>query len=273
MPGRPQSDTKKAQIFTEMKAELQAEVVQIYKEELLKKAAGLESRGARAVCRQFEKDYSAEHGKDIHFNHCTIINHAKGRSTRAESNAAKSWLTAVEADVVIEFIVEMGNRGFPLSHKRLKEHVDDILQARLGDRFRANGVGKQWTARFIEKYSNRIMMARSAPLEEKRGRAVNKNTNRAWFELLGGMVTKYDISEELTWGTDEIGVTGTSGQSERVMGGRRKGPHYQQIGGSRENTTVIVTICADGTSTAPAIIFKGQAFQAKWRQDNPADAQ
>jgi len=30
-----------------------------------------------------------------------------------------------------------------------------------------------------------------------------------------------------------------------------------------------VTICGDGTSTAPAVIYKGEGFQAKWNQHNP----
>jgi hypothetical protein len=56
------------------------------------------------------------------------------------------------------------------------------------------------------------------------------------------------------------------------MGGQKKGPQYQQIGGDHENITVIVTICADGTSTPPAVIFMGKGYQVNWKQDNPANA-
>ena len=35
---------------------------------------------------------------------------------------------------------------------------------------------------------------------------------------------------------------------------------------------VIVTVCADGSSTPPTVILKGQAFQVKWTQGNPANA-
>ena len=65
---------------------------------------------------------------------------------------------------------------------------------------------------------------------------------------------------------------GISGKQERVMGKRKPGPHYQQEGGSRKNTTVIVTICADGTAPPPAVIFKGKAYQASWKDNNPANA-
>ncbi|KAH7917887.1 DDE-domain-containing protein, partial [Leucogyrophana mollusca] len=101
----------------------------------------------------------------------------------------------------------------------------------------------------------------SCPLDSKRGRAVNQNTNKAWFDLLEGVLEKYDIAEDCIYAADEIGISPQSGEDERVIGSRKPGPQYQQRTGSKENTTVIVTICADGTSSAPAVIFKGNAYQ------------
>jgi hypothetical protein len=36
--------------------------------------------------------------------------------------------------------------------------------------------------------------------------------------------------------------------------------------------TAIVTICADGTTLRPTIIFKGQNFMMKWAENNVANA-
>jgi hypothetical protein len=47
---------------------------------------------------------------------------------------------------------------------------------------------------------------------------------------------------------------------EYVFGPRTKTAPYQQRSGSCKNITVIVTICADGTSIPPAVIFKGNAY-------------
>jgi hypothetical protein len=47
---------------------------------------------------------------------------------------------------------------------------------------------------------------------------------------------------------------------------------YQQRSGDRENITVIVTICGDGMTTPPAVIFKGEGFQVSWKQENPLNA-
>jgi hypothetical protein len=115
-------------------------------------------------------------------------------------------------------------------------------------------------------------MSWSAPLESKCGRAVNPHTKDAWFSLLQQTITDYGIEEECIYGTDEIGCNPAEGWKERVMGSRKPGPQYQQHDGNRENITVIVTVCADGMSTPPAVIFKGQGYQVKWKQNNPADA-
>jgi hypothetical protein len=83
---------------------------------------------------------------------------AAGGKTRAQSNAEGCWLLDAEADVVITFIGEIANQSFPLSHRQLKEHVDSICRACLGDLFPVGGVGKNWTDHFMEKHSEAIKM-------------------------------------------------------------------------------------------------------------------
>ncbi|EJF61425.1 CENP-B protein, partial [Dichomitus squalens LYAD-421 SS1] len=71
---------------------------------------------------------------------------------------------------------------------------------------------------------------------------------------------------------DETGIQEGVGLKERVLGPAGQKVQYQQRSGERENITVVVTICADGTSIPPAVIFKGQAFHTKWKQNNPLKA-
>jgi hypothetical protein len=271
MPGRAKSDTKKAQLAQKAHDDLMAQAVAAYCTEL-KKPLGLKKWGARTICKDFESLNKHATGKDIKLSYSTLMRLAGGGKTRAQSNAEGCWLSDAEVDVVITFIGEIGNRGFPLSHRRLKEHVDSICRARLGDLFPVGGVGKNWTDRFVEKHSEAIKMSWSRPLGTKCGRAVNPFTKEAFYKLLGDTVKKYDISEDRTWGVDEIGIQGSMGMPERVMGARTLGPQYQQRDGDRENITVLETICADGTSIPPAVIYKGSAYQVKWAQDNPANA-
>jgi hypothetical protein len=272
MVGRARSQSAKNHDASREKAALEQRAAELYKQELVKQAAKLPSIGVRKVCKIAEAEHTQATGKVINLNHCTIWNRVHGLRSRAEANAQKGWLTKEETEVILLFIAEIGNRGFPLSHRRLKEHADAILRGRLGDAFPEGGVGKNWTMRFITKHSKRIRMGWASPLEEKRGRAVNPHTNDAWWALLSKTIKVFKIKQVLTWGSDEAGVNPSIGQRERVMGAKRKGQMYQQIGGGRENTTVIETICADGTALPPAVIFKGRFYQTSWLQANPANA-
>lgn len=276
MVGRAKSATKKCQITREEETRLMAKAVELYQTEQAR-PQGEKKMGLRKVCVEVQKAHLKNTGRTVTLNHNTLGNYVKGRRTLASFNAAKSWLLPEEAEQVINYIVELGDRGFPISLKRLKEHVDQICRARLGDGFPANGVGKQWAGRFLEKHSDRLDAYRPRKLEAARARAVNPHTNDAWFTLLGNELETGDngapISPECLFGTDETGIqTGEGATQERVIGRAGRNVQYQQKDGNRENITVIVTICADGTSLPPAVIFKGKAFQVKWKQNNPAKA-
>ena len=78
-----------------------------------------------------------------------------------------------------------------------------------------------------------------------------------------------ELADELVYGADETGVQTGIGVTERVIGQARAKMQYQQRSGNRENITVLPTICADGTSLPPTVIYKGEAFQMKWLQENP----
>jgi hypothetical protein len=222
------------------------------------------------VAQDFVDLYRKETRREIKMHHTFLTCKTEGLSRmRAEANAACSWLLDDEHDIVIRYIGECGAQGFPLSHCRLQEHINEILQARLGAKFLVGGVGKKWSHQ--EKYSDQIKMSWSTLLESKRGRAVDKHTAKAWFDLVE-VTMKYSIMPEMTYGVDEVGTNPFNGEKERVMGARQAAPQYQQRDGNRENITVLVTICADGTTPPPTAIFKGRAFQTKRKQDNPADA-
>ncbi|KAG0698439.1 hypothetical protein DFH29DRAFT_810337, partial [Suillus ampliporus] len=104
--------------------------------------------------------------------------------------------------------------------------------ARLGDIF--PGVGQHWSHRFVEKHANRLKTSRSRPFDSKCGHAVNPNTNREWFKLLGEVLEDKCIDEDCIYAVDEIGISPQSGMHEYVIGRRQPGPQYQQWTGSRE---------------------------------------
>jgi hypothetical protein len=120
----------------------------------------------------------------------------------------------------------MASQGWPESHRRIKEHIDQIAQARLGtQKFPSTRVGMNWTAQFMLRHSDQIKMADSRPLEDKRGRAVNLTANAHYWKLLEGSVNKYKIRPATTFGVDEVGVQARGNEHEHVATKRKKKDH------------------------------------------------
>ena len=124
-------------------------------------------QGARTVAKDFVLLYKRETGLDVKIDHGFLIRQASGCRTKAQANAAGSWLTPEETEVVIQYAHECSDRGFPLSHRRLKEHVDEILHGRNASGFPLGGVGKQWAQCFVQKYSEHLQTSWASLLESK----------------------------------------------------------------------------------------------------------
>ncbi|KAJ7231776.1 hypothetical protein C8J57DRAFT_987967, partial [Mycena rebaudengoi] len=136
-----------------------AHAVSLYVAELARVLAPKERRiGARQICESVQQEYFEKFKKPLTpgLSHVTITRLANGGLTQSQSNAAKGWLLVEETEIVIGYALELARRGFPLSHQRLKDCVDGICRARLGDEFPADGVGVNWTQRFVEKHSARL---------------------------------------------------------------------------------------------------------------------
>ncbi|TFK19804.1 hypothetical protein FA15DRAFT_555840, partial [Coprinopsis marcescibilis] len=113
-------------------------------------------RGSRAIAKDFEKSYFESTGVQIKIHHTTVAARAAGRKSRKEAAQAQEWLLPEEAELVIKHVTQCADQGFSLTHRRLKEDVDQILGARLGDDFPEEGIGKNWTHRFVERNSDRL---------------------------------------------------------------------------------------------------------------------
>ncbi|EPQ53839.1 hypothetical protein GLOTRDRAFT_94965 [Gloeophyllum trabeum ATCC 11539] len=271
MVGRPQSQSRKAQLAREEHDPVMDRAIDSYRAEL-DKTDPEKKKSLRTICEETLQVYFEETGHTVTLNHKTLSNLVNGGWRLAEFNASKSWLTPAEVD-------QVAARGFPLSHRRLCEHVNEICQAKYGDSWRPEGLGDNWTHRFVEKHSDWLAMYKPHALDASRARAVNPHATAEYYRLLEELQTTGDygwpILDENTYGVDESGFQSGLGQSnERAIGGRGKKVQHEQRDGNRENVTVIVTICADGSSDkpSPTVIFKGSCFQSNWCQDNPTNA-
>lgn len=279
MVGRARSDARKQQDYSAIKEKWMLQAVEEYhteKEDAKKDAR--KAKGAQVICSDVEERCWKEDHVRIKLHRSTMLERYKGRPSKQEYwNEETGWLNKQEQDKVVDYCIALANRGFPLTLKHIKEVGEKIARARHGDSFPEDGLGKNWSGRFLQKHSNRLSPYWTHGLDHSRARAVNPTTKEAYFELLAKVIrgdgTEEDkIVDELKYGADETGMQQGVGGRERVVGPKGQSVQHQQQGGDRENITVLCTICADGTSLPPAVIFKGEYFQTSWAQENPLNA-
>lgn len=208
---------------------------------------------------------AAKHG----VNFKTLSNLVNGGRSISAFNASKQNLTHPEERVLVDFIGESADRGLPLSHKNIKAHANAIIAGRDKP---GEPVGEWWVGRFLERYRDELQTHWSKSLATERARALNPEAVKAWFDLVEKECISKGIKRENIYGMDESGFPPANQGRQRVVGRRGTKSQHKSGGANRENVTVLVTICADGTTLRPTIIFKGKNFLKKWGEDNIAGA-
>ncbi|KAF8151382.1 hypothetical protein B0H34DRAFT_623466, partial [Crassisporium funariophilum] len=143
MVNRAKSEALKKQINRKRKDNLMAQALALYPEEQSKPGGG-KSTSLRKVCQTISDNYYSRTKMRVNLDHNTLARLSKGGTSLTDFNGTKSWLTYDEQQVILEYVLVMARRGFPLSPKRLREHAEKILQARLGNSFCESGLGKNW---------------------------------------------------------------------------------------------------------------------------------
>ncbi|TBU51512.1 hypothetical protein BD310DRAFT_799084, partial [Dichomitus squalens] len=107
--------------------------------------------------------------------------------------------------------------------------------------FPEDGVGQEWTTRFVERQSEKLKPYWSHSLDSSRTRAVNPHTHKASFDLLEktikGEEGEEEISPDCIYNMDETGIQEGIGLKERVLGPAGQKVQYQQRSGEQENIT------------------------------------
>jgi hypothetical protein len=258
MPKRALSERVKRLNYSRTKEAKMREAVAAYQHE-----QGLDPKmrkGARKIAKEF----------GIGSQWQTIINRYKGRQSLREAHEKLQKVTPAEEAVIVQFALESADRGFPISLRNLEQYANLVRKAWLGPN--CEPVGESWAGRFLDRHRDTLQTHWSRPLNTQRARALNPETKKKWFELVDEFIVKAGVSPENIYGMDESGFPPSDQGVRRVIGGRGTKTQHAQGGANRENVTVLVTICADGTTVSPMIIFKAKNFQARWRNDNVAGA-
>lgn len=215
-----------------------------------------------------EKKSIRQIAREYGIDHSVLSRLVHGQPTMAEFNVEKQLLTRAEELTIVEFLVGMGKRGFPLTHRMIYEKAARVLEIKSGHPVE---LGEQWVYRFLQRHP-RLGVYRATPLERSRANGMNPTAVKEYFDTVEELFAIYNPPDENILAMDEVGIN--SGIFSRPLVIAQAGQRHQHLqrAGDRKITTVIETIVGNGTTLRPTVIFKGTYRMSSWSAVNPDGA-
>lgn len=202
----------------------------------------------------------------------TFLRLAKGGQSMSAFNASKQKLPPSVERVLVDHVVQTSRRGLPLNHQQIHDEAL-VLYSRLNPDLTSPMLGENWLDHFLLRHHQELQSHWTSALDLQRAASLNPKVVDDWFgNVLKVNVVDKDIPSDCLFGMDESGFPQANVAKQRVVGARGIKRQHKAGSADRENVTAVVTICADGTSLQPMIIFKGQNFQRCWADNNIAEA-
>lgn len=185
-------------------------------------------------------------------------------STRAGRRDKYSLLTRPQEKELINHIHRLSKRGLPPPPSLVANFVTEIGGKRPGN---------NWVARFVKRHSQILDSRYLDTLESARGKADSVKSYTEYFSNLERKIAEYDVQPHNMYNMDEKGfLMGHLTKSKRVFtktlreSGALVGAAQD---GSREWITIIATICGDGSTLSPGLIFRGSSgnLTDTWLED------
>lgn len=210
---------------------------------------------AVAALKSQETPNIAATARDFNVNRSTLSRHFNLKtSTRAGRRDKFSLLTRPQEKELINHIHRLSKRGLPPPPSLVANFVTEISGRRPGN---------NWVARFIKRHSQTLDSKYLNTLESARSKADSVKSYNEYFDSLELKIAKYNVQPHNIYNMDEKGfLIGHLTKSKRVFtkslqeSGRLVGAAQD---GSREWITIIATICADGSTLSPGLIYKGSS--------------
>jgi hypothetical protein len=196
----------------------------------------------------------------------TLQTRACGVVSIAERRNPNHKLTQLEEDSLVEWVISMDSRGAAPRPATVAEMANILLAAR--GSYPPPTVGKNWPSTFINRREE-IRTRFSRRYDYQRTLNEDPKVIKEWFLTVQRAIDKNGIQPEDIYNFDETGFSMGLISSQKVV---TRAEYYGRRSilqpGNREWVTAIETICADGYSLPPCIIFKGQVYIAGWFESN-----
>ena len=176
----------------------------------------------------------------------------------------QALLSTQQERTLVQYINKLTELGIPPTVGMVGNMVHDIV---------GKWPGKTWSQRFCKRWKSVLSSKYLTTFEASRFKADSEWSYRLYFDLVKEKIQQYDVQPHNTYNMDEKGfLIGYMTKTKRIFtkaaydSGRLLGAVQD---GSREWITLIATICADGTSLSPGLIYKAVSgnLQDSWVQD------
>ncbi|PHH55055.1 hypothetical protein CFIMG_007569RA00001 [Ceratocystis fimbriata CBS 114723] len=131
----------------------------------------------------------------------TLYDRYHGKPSRSDIVPKSRKLSDLEEQVIVEYIINLGSRGFP---PRLRG-VEEMANRLLADRD-ASPVSKRWASNFIKRQPD-LKTCFNRRYDYERAKCKDLVLIRDWFRLVESTIAKYGITIADIYNFDETGFT------------------------------------------------------------------
>jgi hypothetical protein len=183
---------------------------------------------------------------------------------RSDGYAQQQLLNPQQEDELVRYIEDLTAKSLPPTRQMIRNFASEISGIY---------VGEAWVSRFLHRHHDMLTTKWSTAMDSNRHAADSYDKYKLYFELLHGKMSEYHVLPHNTYNMDEKGfMIGVVGRTKRVFSkqlweSKRMTSALQD--GSRDWVTVVATICADGTTLPPGIIYTSAncTLQQSWVAD------
>ncbi|KAL2885614.1 hypothetical protein HOO65_070076 [Ceratocystis lukuohia] len=160
----------------------------------------------------------------------TFYDRYHGKPSRSDIVPKSRKISDLEEEVIVEYIIDLGSRGFPPQIRGLEEMANRLLAGR-----DAPPVSKHWASNFIKRQPD-LKTCFNRRYDYERAKCEDPVLFRDCFRLVESTIVKYGINIADIYNFDETGFTtmGVIASGMVVTGVERHGKAKSVQLGSRE---------------------------------------
>ncbi|KAM3066847.1 hypothetical protein ACMFMG_012173 [Clarireedia jacksonii] len=202
-------------------------------------------------CRRAAKMYNVSYS--------TLNRRLAGKPSYTDDNTRHRRLTLSEEDIIVQYVLDLDVRGFPLTLAAVADMANHILTTR-GEK----KVGKHWVQRFVDRCTE-FKVCRTRIYDFQRALNEDPELIAKWFELYRSIREEYGIVDADIWNFDETGfMMGIIYSHMVVTKADRCGRAKKIQPGDREWVTAIIAASATGEIIPPYMLVKGVIVYEPW---------